>query len=268
MKENKSFETHPAYQEEDLGISTPKELEEAKEAAGVTTHAEAMTRAKEYAEWAGDVKLNIAAEKNMEEIEKIFSKEVLTEENLDKGNIDWSAMKRIYNRDGTIKYEFELEREFRYIVSPEEVLSRHPFLQEDKNWENHVIDTYDESGRSRIRVKNDKPRLSLKVPLFSKDGNEKGAKVCFRMEFKPDDKDSEDALFKIRDLILEEEKTRTTEKHGHPLVSTDGKKIWLNKGTDEATGKTEYWVETDEAEDIKPFPELHVLRSEKSKIRV
>ena len=43
-KEPKNWSEHPAYQEEDLEIKNEKELEEAKEIAGVTSHEDAMER--------------------------------------------------------------------------------------------------------------------------------------------------------------------------------------------------------------------------------
>lgn len=43
----KSFENHPAYEEEDLEIQTPEELEEAKKEAGVAkNHKEVLERLK------------------------------------------------------------------------------------------------------------------------------------------------------------------------------------------------------------------------------
>ncbi len=46
----KSFEKHPAYEEENTEIKTPEELEEAKKAAGVANYEEIMKRCKDVAE--------------------------------------------------------------------------------------------------------------------------------------------------------------------------------------------------------------------------
>lgn len=209
------------------------------------------------------------AEKLLEEageIEKILKDEIFTSENIKNGDVDFSLLKGVTKEDGIMHYEFELEKEFRKIISPESILSKYPTLKDEKNWDNHIIDTYDASGRARIRIKNNAPRLSLKVPLFSKD--EGDAKVCVRIEFKPDKKEGEEALLKIRDLILEEKGTKTVEKYGHPLIAPNGIKIWVNKGLNEKTQETEFWVEVDAVEDLMPFPEIEILRSEKSKIKV
>jgi len=262
----KSFSEHPAYQQEELEIKSQEELARAKEKAGVTKHKEAMGRAQEYAQATGDVKLEIAAEKNLEEIEKIVSDVILTQENLSEGNFEFSPMQGHQLESGKIEYEFEVEKEYRFIISPDSILAKYPELSDEKKWQNHVIDTYDASGRCRIREKNGKPRLSLKVPLFSKDTER--AKACLRMEFKPEDEAAENSLLKIRDLILAEKGTKQNEKFGQALVEPNGKKIWINKGLNEITGLWEYWVEVDEAEDIEPFPEIKVIRSEKSKIKV
>ena len=52
-----------SYENYDLEIKTPQELEEAKKASGVTTHKESMRKAKDYAREVGDKKLQQEAEK-------------------------------------------------------------------------------------------------------------------------------------------------------------------------------------------------------------
>ncbi len=148
-------------------------------------------------------------------------------------------------------YEFELEHETR--------LKCEPF--EPKKWDTHIIDVYDKSGRCRIRVKNGKPRLSLKVPLLSKDLEH--AKCCLRLEFKPLSEKDEKMLFQIRNFLLEEEGTQIHEKWGKLLIAPDKTKVWLNKDN-----KGNYWIEVDKTKDIVLPPEIKVTGYEKSKVKI
>lgn len=135
-----------------------------------------------------------------------------------------------------IGYEFELEEEQRIVIEAQ----NYPVTK----WQNHVVDTYDQSGRCRIRVKNGKPRLSIKVPLLSRDTQR--SKCCIRLEFKPNNEEQEKDLLKIRELILKEKGTQTAEKWGAPIILTNKEKVWINKDA-----KGNFWIETDEIEQIE-----------------
>lgn len=155
--------------------------------------------------------------------------------------------------DQSIQYEFEVERETRYVIEP---LDEREF-----DWQNHVVDTYDASGRARIRVKNGKPRLSLKVPLFSKDTAT--AKTCLRLEFKPKTPTQERDLLHIRDLILEEAGTQTAEKWGARLATGSGGVVWINR--DNADN---WWIEVDEDVDFELPAGVTILGTTKSSIQI
>lgn len=146
------------------------------------------------------------------EIEKLLSKNIMTEESLDSKNIDIT-----FDKEGKelIEYDFEIEEEQREKISPDNF--------KILKWENHVVDTYDQSGRCRVRVKNGEPRMSLKIPLLSKDTDE--SKCCIRLEFKPTKEEQKEDLFKIVELINQEEGTETHEKWGTPLKLVNGYKV-------------------------------------------
>ncbi|MFQ5662097.1 MAG: hypothetical protein ACE5F2_02500 [Candidatus Paceibacteria bacterium] len=187
-------------------------------------------------------------------IENLLAEATLTSESED-GNLDVKLENEKETQKDLIEYEFELEEEQRKKVKPEDY--------EIEEWQNHVIDTYDQSGRCRIRDKNGKLRLSLKVPLFSRDTEH--TKCCIRLEFKPVTEQQEKTLNTVRELIKEEPATIIHEKWGTPLKLTNGEKIWINKDQE-----GNYWVETDEDYDLKEvLPKgIKYLGTEKSKINV
>ena len=83
----KSFEQHPTYKEKDLEIKTPKELEEAKKEAGVTTHEKAMIRAKELGGETKDKRFvnRVAREQLLIQLEKgMLAETVNLKENIEK----------------------------------------------------------------------------------------------------------------------------------------------------------------------------------------
>lgn len=151
-----------------------------------------------------------------------------------------------------MEYEFEIETETRYIIEPGNIA--------DYNWVNHVVDVYDQSGRARIRVKNGVPRLSIKVPLFSKDTET--SKTCIRIEYKPITKEQEEELLQIRKLILAEKGAQMTEKFGAPLENKDGTKTWINRDT-----KGNWWVEADEGITLNLPETIKILGTQKSGIK-
>ncbi len=182
-------------------------------------------------------------------VEKLLAQGILTQESLNNGDLE------IHFEEPTIGYEFEVEKEQRKMVDA----TNFQVLK----WQNHVIDTYDQSGRCRIRLKNNEPRLSLKIPLLSQDTDD--AKCCIRLEFKPSTKEQAEELLKIKELIMEEEGVQTHEKWGTPINLTNGDKVWINK---DDQGK--YWIETDEDYDVKDLlPEgIAYLGNSKSKIKI
>mgnify|MGYP001574151426 FL=1 len=159
------------------------------------------------------------------------------------------AINRI--RAGTIPYEFEIEAETRYIIEPEPV--------EKYRWTNHCRDTYDASGRARVRIKNGKPRLSVKVPLFSMDTAE--CKVCLRLEFKPENPGQEADILWLRDIIIAEAGAQTIEKWGTRLAAPDGGRVWLNRNS---LGK--WWFEVDKGVVFTPPAGIKVVAIEKSDV--
>lgn len=182
-------------------------------------------------------------------IEDTLKTNLFTPENIQNGTVEVAVDPEPENR---IEYDFEIEKETRYVIEAQN--------SDSYNWENHVIDTYDESGRARVRVKNGSPRLSLKVPLFSKDTET--SKACLRLEFKPiNDLQSAD-LLKVRDLILEEAGAQTSEKWGARITMKNGKNVWINRNSD---GK--WWIEVDEISDFDPPEHIKVLSTEKSSVK-
>ncbi|MBI3633951.1 MAG: hypothetical protein HY226_06730 [Candidatus Vogelbacteria bacterium] len=152
-----------------------------------------------------------------------------------------------------MEYEFELETETRYVIEAGNIA--------DYNWVNHVVDVYDESGRARIRVKNGVPRLSLKVPLFSKDTTT--SKTCIRLEYKPITKKQEKELLLIRQLVLAEKGAQTSEKFGAPLENKDGTRTWINR---DSNGN--WWIEADEGVPLNLPDTIKILGTQKSGIKV
>lgn len=132
---------------------------------------------------------------------------------------------------GLIGFEFEIERETRYLIAP-----RDPAAY---SWINHVIDTYDKSGRCRIRLKKGAPRLSIKIPLFTLDTET--SKTCLRLEFKPTCAEQERTLLDMRELILKEAGAQVSEKWGTRVCLENGTDAWLNR---DALGN--WWYEVDE----------------------
>lgn len=194
---------------------------------------------------------NEQIKKIQEKVEKILKQGILSQENLNNGSLDII----FEENESLMDYEFELEKEQRINVNPENL--------EIKKWENHVTDTYDQSGRCRIREKNSQPRISIKVPLLSKDTER--SKCCIRLEFKPLTEKQREDILKIRELILLEPGTETHEKWGTPLELTNGEGVWINKDD-----KGNHWIETDESEKIEDLlPEgLTYLKHSKSKIKI
>lgn len=152
-----------------------------------------------------------------------------------------------------IEYDFEIEKETRLVMEPGKI--------EDFNWINHVLDVYDKSGRARIRIKNGKPRFSVKVPLFSKDTDK--MKTCIRIELKPRNRIQEEQLLQMRELILAEEGCQVSEKWGAPVENEDGTKIWINR---DSAGN--WWIEVDEGATLSLPETIKILGSQKSGVRV
>lgn len=156
-------------------------------------------------------------------------------------------------REGILAYEFEVELETRYLIEP--------LCVEDFAWKNHVIDTYDRSGRARIRVKNGKPRFSVKIPLFTRDTET--VKACLRLELKPRAAEQEKDLLWLRDLILREAGAQRVEKWGAEYVLPDGQKVWLNR---DSLGN--WWFEVDDGAAFELPPGVRLIGRAKSAIDV
>lgn len=171
--------------------------------------------------------------------------------NLTGRNADEVA--KILNNFSLIEYEFELEREIRYLIEPLD--------EAGMKWMNHILDTYDASGRCRIRVKNGEPRLSLKIPLFSQDTPV--AKTCIRIELKPQTDEQKAELLKIRDLISAEPGSQQAEKWGALVTTTNGVKVWVNRN-----GSGKWWVEVDEGVELRLPEGMKVIATEKSTIKM
>lgn len=192
-------------------------------------------------------------EKILQEMEQILGKDFLTRERIEDGTVEIKIEKAGPEEAvGRIEYEFEIESESRYVIEPG--------IIENYDWKNHVVDTYDQSGRARIRIKNDKPRLSLKVPLFTRDTAT--SKTCLRLEFKPTDEQQEHDLNRVRELILKEAGAQTSEKWGAQVVMQNGKKVWINRDSN-----NNWWIEVDEGVEFEPPEGVKVLRVEKSTVK-
>lgn len=206
---------------------------------------------------AGGARVNLTPEQietKRNEMNEVLAQRLLTDENIESGAVTVAVDKEVHpgKAKGTIGYEYEVERETRYIIKPQPL--------ENYKWVNHVIDVYDQSGRARIRVKNGAPRLSLKVPLFTKDTE--NSKVCLRLEFKPLNKDQEADLQRIRQLIIEEAGAQVSEKWGAPLVMPNGQSIWINRDN-----KDNWWIEVDEGEDFVAPDGIEVMGVSKSSVK-
>jgi hypothetical protein len=149
---------------------------------------------------------------------------------------------------GNMAYDFEVETETRYSIKPGNL--------SDYEWVNHVVDTYEKSGRIRVRIKNGKPRLSIKVPLFTKDTAT--SKTCLRLEFKPTNNEQTQSIIFIRELILMEVGAQTSEKWGAEITMNNGKKAWINRNS-----KGSWWIEIDNEEEFCPSKDIIVLGLEK-----
>lgn len=189
-----------------------------------------------------------------QEMEQVLGEHLLTNSMLRKGSIGITVEKILEKTSATgqIGYEFEVEKEIRYVIEP--------LSAEEFKWKTHIVDTYDKSGRTRIRVKDGKPRLSLKVPLFSKDTE--ACKTCLRLEFKPNTKEQEDDLLRIRDLILEEQGTQKNEKWGTQLTMKNGKRVWLNRDI-----TNNWWIEVDEGIEFVSPEGVRVREIKKSAVK-
>lgn len=214
-----------------------------------------------YAMSKGEPRLEIDVEKQYErlhqEMEKILAERLLTPETLKDGSASVSVEKipdevTKLIAEGLIHYEFEIETETRYVIAPQNV--------EAFEWKTHVFDTYDKSGRARIRVKNDEPRLSLKVPLFTKDTATH--KTCLRLEFKPTNTEQSNDLLRIKKLILKEAGAQTSEKWGAQLKMANGEKVWINRDAD-----NNWWIEVDEGVDFQVPEGIEVLEIRKSSVK-
>ena len=150
-----------------------------------------------------------------------------------------------------IGYEFEIETEVRYVIEPGNM--------DDFTWVNHFVDTYDKAGRVRVRIKNGEPRLSIKVPLFTRDTDI--AKTCIRIEFKPKNGAQKKDLLHIRDLIVSEAGAQISEKWGAPITLSDGKEAWINRDT-----KGNWWIEFDADDKFVPPDTIRVIGTQKSTI--
>lgn len=185
-------------------------------------------------------------------VEDLFSRNIFTPQNIKNGAIDIT----FETGNSFIGYDFEIEQEQRVNVNISDSFNV-------EEWTNFVEDTYDPSGRCRIRVKNNEPRLSLKIPLFSRDTER--TKCCVRLEFKPVSEEQRQDLFNVRDLILKEQGMVSSKKWGTLIGLKNGEKTWVNKDD-----KGNHWIEIDkniELENILPEG-ISYLGHSKSKIKI
>lgn len=132
-----------------------------------------------------------------------------------------------------IRFDFEHENEERVVVAVDAQL-----YGDHENWETKVEDTYDPSGRFRVREKNGTLRFSIKIPLQS--NKTPGRKQTLRLEFKPVAAQHIDHIAEIKAKLLLEQGVQTFSKRGRRITFTNGEFGWLN--TD---GKGKYWIESD-----------------------
>lgn len=159
-----------------------------------------------------------------------------------------------------VVFEFELERERRILVEVEEGL-----LGDIHEWDNTIEDTYDQSGRLRIREKNGKLRMTVKIPLFHEiDPNRKH---CLRIELKPCTVEPEKQIAEARELLRREIGTQEFKKYGKKIALKNGVNVWIN-----ANDEGEFWIEYDDelgknVEDLLPEG-ITYLRDEISKVEI
>jgi hypothetical protein len=161
-------------------------------------------------------------------------------------------IRRLIDKFSLIQYELGIEEETRYLIDPLDA--------EGYDWVNHVVDTYDQAGRCRIRLKNGEPRLSIKIPLFSKDIGD--CKTCIRIELKPQTDKQRSELLQIRDLILAEQGAQISEKWGAPMKLGDGSKVWINRDSN-----NRWWIEVDKGTNLQVPDGINIIGTEKSGIR-
>lgn len=157
-------------------------------------------------------------------------------------------------------FEYELEKERRIVVSVDQGV-----LESSDNWENRFTDTYDQSGRFRIREKNGQLRMSVKIPLFY--DIDPIVKHCLRIEVKPGNSAQENELMNIRELLRRELGTQEFKKYGKKITLTNGNRVWIN-----TNDNNEYWIESD-TEDQRTIEEflpegIHYSHDEISKVEI
>lgn len=135
-----------------------------------------------------------------------------------------------------LTYELEIEREHRILVRPTTRL-------DCSSWDNHFVDTYDSSGRFRVRVKNGQPRLTIKLPLLSHVMSP-DEKMCIRLELKPTTQDQVIEILQLQQVISQELGSRVLQKKGTKIELKNGQEVWLN------TNRRQFWIEYDGDEDL------------------
>lgn len=129
--------------------------------------------------------------------------------------------------------EIEVEEEFEQRIEVE------PVSDEQVDWLHVVEDVYDCAQRFRVRRKDGKDRLSVKVPLYERDDCDRQIKSCIRIEYKPEAGSTAAAfLEKVADH-LRAEKGKVVRKQGGRLKSAP--EFWINRLEDGSA----YWVERD-----------------------
>ena len=83
-----------------------------------------------------------------------------------------------------------------------------------------------------------------------------------RIELKPEDAMQERDFNLIIDLILAEAGTQNSEKWGTPIFLEGGRKIWLNRDTE-----NNYWIETDDLDELVLPEDIKIIGVNKSSIK-
>lgn len=131
----------------------------------------------------------------------------------------------------TCDLEIEVEREQRV-----EVEIAQGFVEPE--WNNDVVDIYDDSGTVRIRSKRGIVRIGVKIPI--PELNSFRAKACIRIEIKSKTDEQQAVFKKIHEDLAKKPGVQIYKKRGGTITLKDGRQVWLNSNGEK------YWIDIDD----------------------
>lgn len=108
----------------------------------------------------------------------------------------------------------------------------------ESEWENDFKDVYDETDTIRVRLKNGKLRMTVKIPQYDLDT--KNSKVCLRFEIKTRTKEQADVVAQLNKYMESNGTSKTSYKQGKRITLTNGDPAWLNRSNLE-----DFFIEVD-----------------------